>query len=63
MEVSRLIGQGTISKQIASQLFISIHTAETHRKSIARKLHASGADLVQMATVFNQMTLQRIGQR
>lgn len=58
LEIFRLIGQGTISKQIADQLFISVHTVETHRKSIARKLRSSGADLVRLASVHNQTTLE-----
>lgn len=57
LEIFRLIGLGMISKEIASQLFISVHTVETHRKSITRQLRASGPDLVRMAGVFNQTSL------
>jgi two-component system, NarL family, response regulator DesR len=58
IEIFRLIGQGVISKQIAAELYISIQTVETHRKSIAKKLQSSGADLVRLASVFNQTALE-----
>lgn len=57
MEIFRLIGQGIISKQIASELSISVQTVETHRKSIAKKLQSSGPDLVRLASVYNQTAL------
>jgi DNA-binding NarL/FixJ family response regulator len=40
LEIFRLIGKGKSSSQIASQLHISIHTVETHRENIKRKLGA-----------------------
>lgn len=61
VEIFRLIGQGVISKQIADQLSISVQTVETHRKSIARKLQTSGANLVRLACVHNQHTLGFLG--
>jgi DNA-binding NarL/FixJ family response regulator len=37
-QVLRLIAEGKVSKEIAEVLHISIHTAETHRSNIMRKL-------------------------
>lgn len=57
LQVFRLIGQGLKTAEIARQLNISKHTVDTHRKSIAAKLGASGAELVRMATLHNQTSL------
>ena len=37
-EVLELIGKGFTSKQISEKLFISIHTVNSHRKNLLRKL-------------------------
>jgi two-component system, NarL family, invasion response regulator UvrY len=37
-EIARLIGRGKSTKEVAQQLFISIHTVRTHRKNIMKKL-------------------------
>lgn len=37
-EVLKLIGKGFTSKQISEKLFISIHTVNSHRKNLLRKL-------------------------
>ena len=37
-EIVRLVGEGKISKEIADCLEISVHTVETHRTNIMRKL-------------------------
>lgn len=39
-EVLNLISQGKISKQIAEELYISVHTVNTHRQRIISKLNA-----------------------
>lgn len=39
LEVFRLIGDGLSAHQIAARLHISVHTVETHRENIKRKLH------------------------
>jgi DNA-binding NarL/FixJ family response regulator len=57
LEVFELIGQGLQTKAIGERLGISRHTVESHRKAIAAKLGASGAELVRMATIHNQTTL------
>lgn len=57
MDVFRLIGQGLKTAHIAQQLDISKNTVETHRKNIAAKVGASGAELVRLATLHNQTSL------
>lgn len=50
LEVLRLIADGLDSQSIATRLFISINTVESHRGHIMRKLHASNAvDMVMKA--------------
>ncbi len=43
MEVLLLVRKGFLSKEIAEQLHISIHTVHNHRKNILRKLHADNS--------------------
>ncbi len=38
IEILKLISCGLTSKEVASRLFISINTVETHRKHILKKL-------------------------
>lgn len=59
LEVFELIGQGMRTREIGERLGISRHTVESHRKAIAAKLGASGAELVRMATIHNQTTLKQ----
>ncbi|HEY5419940.1 MAG TPA: LuxR C-terminal-related transcriptional regulator, partial [Marmoricola sp.] len=40
-EVMRLIARGYAYKEVASELFISIKTVETHMSSVLRKLQLS----------------------
>ena len=42
-KVLELLGQGYSSKQIASSLYISEHTVETHRKNLLMKFDAKNA--------------------
>lgn len=50
LEVFRLIGQGLTTGAIATQLFLSTHTIDTHRENIKRKLSAKTAlELSRMA--------------
>jgi len=55
-EVVQLVAEGKISKEIADRLNISVHTVETHRTNIMRKLeiHTVG-ELVRYA-IRNQIT-------
>lgn len=57
LEVFRLIGRGLKTADICQQLGISRNTVETHRKGIAAKLGASGAELVRLATLHNHTSL------
>lgn len=50
IEIVNLIGQGFTNKEIAGKLFISLHTVQTHRKSVLRKTKCSGtAELTNFA--------------
>ena len=50
LEVLRLIADGLDSQSIATRLFISINTVESHRSHLMRKLRASNAaDMVMKA--------------
>lgn len=49
-DVLRCIVEGKSSKQIAEELFLSIHTVHTHRKKIMAKSGAASAtELVRMS--------------
>jgi len=43
LEIFRMIGDGLTTSVIASQLFLSTHTIDTHRENIKRKLAISSA--------------------
>ena len=50
IEVLELIGKGHTSKLIAEKLFVSIHTVNSHRKSLLKKLNmTSPAQLIAYA--------------
>jgi DNA-binding NarL/FixJ family response regulator len=50
IEIIRLVAEGLSNKQIAAQLFLSIHTVTTHRKNIMSKLGVNNtAGLVMFA--------------
>lgn len=52
LEVLQLIGQGLSTREIASALFISTKTVESHREHIKRKLNLeSGAELLRYAVL------------
>ncbi|MFZ1257100.1 MAG: LuxR C-terminal-related transcriptional regulator [Saprospiraceae bacterium] len=40
LEIMDLIAQGLESKQIASLLYVSVHTVETHRRNIIKRVGA-----------------------
>ena len=47
------IAQGKPSKEIADELFISVHTVQTHRKNILRKIQCNSfAELLRFAMAF-----------
>lgn len=50
LEVFRLIGEGHATRAIADQLHLSIHTIDTHREKLRRKLGLkNGTELMQRA--------------
>lgn len=51
LEVFRLIGEGETSGAIASRLFLSTHTIDTHRENIKRKLDIKTAGALTRAAV------------
>lgn len=52
LEILRLIGRGKLSKEIADQLAISVHTVNTHRQRILEKLNADNSiEAVRYASV------------
>lgn len=53
-DVFDLLGTGLTSKQISTTLNLSVRTVETHRKHIAAKAGASGAELMRLATLARQ---------
>ncbi|MCW3466715.1 response regulator [Chitinophaga nivalis] len=53
-EILELIGQGCTTAQIAAQLFISIHTVESHRKNLMGKFEVSNmTSVIRLATEYN----------
>lgn len=59
-EVLQLIAEGLTAKQIASKLFLSVKTVETHRRQVMEKAGANSvADLVRYAIREGITTLDR----
>ena len=54
LEVFERIGQGMSTRDIATSLGITVHTVNTHRKAIVGRLGVVGAELVRVATIYNQ---------
>ncbi|MCO5936742.1 helix-turn-helix transcriptional regulator [Mucilaginibacter sp. RB4R14] len=52
-EVLALVAHGKSAAYIANELFISVTTAETHRKNIKKKLNAGTYELMQYARAFD----------
>lgn len=46
LDVMNLLGQGFTNKQIANNLYISIHTVKSHLETISYKFGVSGRLLV-----------------
>ncbi|MFO8239185.1 MAG: response regulator transcription factor [Prochlorococcaceae cyanobacterium] len=59
-QVFALIGKGWTNRLIAEQLGLSLRTVETHRKNITGKVGAKGGELVRLAALDLQMTLDRV---
>jgi DNA-binding NarL/FixJ family response regulator len=43
-KILRMIADNLTSKEIADELFLSVHTVETHRSNICQKLHLRGTN-------------------
>lgn len=53
LEIFRLMGEGRTAQQIAGHLHISVHTVETHRENIKRKLNVNTmAELIRRAVLW-----------
>jgi two-component system, NarL family, nitrate/nitrite response regulator NarL len=53
-EVLKLIANGLTNPQIAEQLFISLHTVDSHRKNLLTKFNVNNtASLIKLAARFN----------
>jgi len=53
-EVLRSIAEGKTTNKIAEELFVSIHTIETHRRNLMQKFSVSNsAALIKMASEYN----------
>lgn len=61
LEIFERIGKGMTTREIAETLGITVHTVNTHRKSIVAKLGTVGADLVRLATLYNQTRAGPVG--
>ncbi|MFN7733324.1 MAG: response regulator [Pirellula sp.] len=51
LEIFQWIGQGLSTSQIATKLFLSVHTVDTHRENIKRKLALKSASELTRAAV------------
>ncbi len=54
-DVVALVAKGLTNKEIADNLFISIHTAMTHRKNIARKLGIKTVSGITVYAILNKL--------
>ena len=58
LEVFRLIGSGKTSRQIATEMALSVKTVETYRSTIRRKLSLlNNVELIQMSFAWIQATM------
>lgn len=57
-EIIALLAEGKSTREISDRLFISMHTVETHRKNIRKKLDLNSfAELIKFAIAFELITL------
>jgi regulator of cell morphogenesis and NO signaling len=54
-EIVRLVVRGLSNKEIAEELFISVHTVITHRRNIARKLEIHSPTLLTVYAIVNKL--------
>jgi DNA-binding NarL/FixJ family response regulator len=55
IEIIKLITQGNSNKEIADQLFLSLHTVNTHRKNIMNKLGINNTAGLVMFAIKNEI--------
>lgn len=53
LEVLQLVASGKTSREIASQLFVSLQTVESHRKNMIRKANVRNMSAVIMLAIQN----------
>lgn len=61
LEILVLIGKGKTTREIAGALGITVNTVNTHRKSIVARLGVVGAELVRLATLYNEAGPDKAG--
>jgi len=54
-DIVTLVAKGLTNKEIAGQLFISIHTVITHRKNIGRKLGIKSVSGITVYAILNKL--------
>lgn len=54
-EIITLVVKGMTNKEIADRLFLSVHTVNTHRRNIARKLEIHSATGLTIYAIVNQL--------
>lgn len=54
-EILKLICQGKLTREIADELFISLHTIETHRRNLLRKMEVKNTAQMVKVAIVNQM--------
>lgn len=54
-DIVALVAKGLTNKEIANQLFISIHTVITHRKNIGRKLGIKSVSGITVYAILNKL--------
>ena len=54
-EIIRCVVRGLANKEIAEELFISVHTVITHRRNIARKLEIHSPTLLTVYAIVNKL--------
>lgn len=53
LEILRFLANGRSSKEIANVLDLSVHTVDTHRRNIIKRLHVSNSSEAVMYCVRN----------
>ncbi|HIJ86431.1 MAG TPA: response regulator transcription factor [Desulfuromonadales bacterium] len=59
-EILMLVGNGGTSKEIASQLFVSLKTIERHRENIMKKLNATNAATLARWAIIAELAVREL---